>query len=73
MPVYEYYCSKCRREFDLIRPVAKAGEPGLCSLCDEPAQRQLSNFAFRSNTFTAPKFKASLQKPLRSRPDVPAE
>ena len=55
MPIYEYYCSKCDYEFELIRPVSRSNETAPCSQCDEPAQRQLSNFAFRSNTFTAPK------------------
>ena len=72
MPIYEYYCSKCGTEFELIRPVSKSDEPATCNRCGEPAERQLSNFAFRSNTFTAPKFKASLEKPMRSRPEAPA-
>ena len=72
MPIYEYYCSKCDHEFELIRPVSRSNEAAPCSQCEEPAQRQLSNFAFRSNTFAAPKFKASLEKPRRSRPEAPA-
>ncbi len=72
MPIYEYYCPKCGRDFELIRPVSQSDTPAECSECGEPAQRQLSNFAFRSNTFTAPKFKASLAKPMRSRPETPA-
>ena len=72
MPIYEYYCPKCGRDFELIRPVSQSDTPAECSECGEPAQRQLSNFAFRSNTFTAPKFKASLEKPMRSRPETPA-
>ena len=72
MPIYEYYCPKCGRDFELIRPVTQSDTPAECSECGEPAQRQLSNFAFRSNTFTAPKFKASLEKPMRSRPETPA-
>lgn len=73
MPIYEYYCAKCDHDFELIRPVAKSNDPATCNLCGEPAQRQLSNFAFKSNTFTAPKFKASLERPMRSRPETPAE
>ena len=72
MPIYEYYCSKCGRDFELIRPVSQSSDPATCSQCGGPGQRQLSNFAFRSNTFTAPKFKASLEKPMRSRPETPA-
>ena len=72
MPIYEYYCSKCERDFEVIRPVSRSGEPAECSECGTPAERQLSNFAFKSNTFTAPKFKASLEKPMRSRSQDPA-
>ena len=73
MPIYEYYCAKCEHEFELIRPVARSNDTAPCSLCDEPAQRQLSNFAFKSNTFTAPKFRASLEQPMRSRPEPPSD
>ena len=73
MPIYEYYCSKCDRDFEVIRPVSQSDSQADCSECGEPAQRQLSNFAFRSNTFTAPKFKASLEKPMRSRPETPSD
>ena len=72
MPIYEYYCSKCDHEFELIRPVSQSDDPAPCRECGQPGQRQLSNFAFRSKTFTAPKFKASLEKPMRSRPESPA-
>ena len=67
MPIYEYYCSGCDKEFEVMRPVSRFDEPADCETCGKPAERQLSNFAFKSNTFTAPKFKASLEKPLRSR------
>lgn len=72
MPVYEYYCARCGRDFELIRPVSRSEEPAPCAECGEPGERQLSNFAFRSKTFTAPKFKASLAKPMRSRPETRA-
>ena len=72
MPVYEYYCSGCGQDYELIRPVSQAGDPAPCLKCGNPGERQLSNFAFRSNTFTAPKFKASLEKPMRSRIPKPA-
>ena len=69
MPIYEYYCSQCDLDYELIRAVSRSDEPAPCSKCGQPGERQLSNFAFRSNTFTAPKFKASLEKPMRSRPE----
>ena len=67
MPIYEYYCAACNQEFEVMKAVSKSGEPANCKTCGNPGERQLSNFAFKSNTFTAPKFKASLEKPLRSR------
>ena len=72
MPIYEYYCRQCERDFEVIRPVSRSDEPADCSACGSPAERQLSNFAFKSNTFTAPKFKASLEKPMRPRSQDPA-
>ena len=72
MPIYEYYCRQCEQDFEVIRPVSRSDEPADCSECGGPAERQLSNFAFKSNTFTAPKFKASLEKPMRSRSQDPA-
>lgn len=67
MPIYEYYCAGCGLDYEVMRPVSQSGEPAICSTCGNPGERQLSNFAFKSNTFTAPKFKASLEKPMRSR------
>ena len=73
MPIYEYYCATCSQEFEVMKAVSKSGEPAICGTCGNPGERQLSNFAFKSNTFTSPKFKASLEKPLRSRNIKPAE
>ncbi len=71
MPIYEYYCSNCGQDFEVIRPVSQSSDPAACNNCGNPGERQLSNFAFKSNTFTSPKFKASLEKPMRSRPQKP--
>ena len=71
MPIYEYYCTNCGQDFEMIRPVSQSGDPAPCGKCGNPGERQLSNFAFKSKTFTAPKFKASLEKPMRSRPQEP--
>lgn len=60
MPIYEYRCSACGAEFESIRPVSRADDPIDCRMCGAPASRQLSNFSFKSDTFTSPK--------LRNRP-----
>ena len=60
MPIYEYRCSGCGAEFESIRPVSRADDPIDCKACGAPASRQISNFSFKSDTFTSPK--------LRNRP-----
>lgn len=73
MPIYEYYCTDCNFDFEVMRSVSQSDDPANCEKCGKPAQRQLSNFAFKSNTFTSPKFKASLEKPMRNRDRQPAK
>ena len=73
MPIYEYYCADCGLDFEVMRSVSQSGESANCEKCGNPAKRQLSNFAFKSNTFTSPKFKASLEKPLRNRDNQTAK
>ncbi|NQW22089.1 MAG: zinc ribbon domain-containing protein [SAR202 cluster bacterium] len=73
MPIYEYYCADCGQDYNVMRPVSQSDAPANCATCGKPGERQLSNFAFKSNTFTAPKFKASLEKPLRARDSQPAK
>ena len=65
MPIYEYYCADCNLEYEAIRPAAQADAPAPCKTCQQPGQRQLSTFSFKSNTFTAPKLKPAA-KPKRS-------
>ncbi len=65
MPIYEYYCASCKGEFEVLRPASQSQESAPCPSCQEPAQRQLSTFSFKSNTFTAPKLKPA-GKPMRS-------
>ena len=60
MPIYEYQCSSCGAQFESIRAVSRADDPTSCKTCGAPASRQISNFSFKSDTFTSPK--------LRNRP-----
>jgi putative FmdB family regulatory protein len=57
MPIYEYYCANCNIEYEAIRPASQADNPVLCKTCNQPGERQLSTFSFKSNTFSAPKLK----------------
>ena len=65
MPIYEYYCANCNLEYEAIRPASQADNPVPCKTCNQPGERQLSTFSFKSNTFSAPKLKPAT-KPKRS-------
>ena len=60
MPIYEYHCAACGADFESIRPISRADDRIECKSCGQPATRQLSNFSFKSDTFTSPN--------LRNRP-----
>lgn len=45
MPVYEYYCRHCGQKFELLRPMAKAGETASCPEGHPGATRVVSLFA----------------------------
>jgi putative FmdB family regulatory protein len=48
MAVYEYFCSTCQREFELIRPMSEAGKPAECPMCNSEARRLMSSFGSRT-------------------------
>ena len=50
MPLYEYRCSDCGHQFDMLRPMSEADEPAVCRACNNGAQRVLSVFASFSST-----------------------
>jgi len=45
MPIYEYHCAKCGKDFELMRPFSKADEPALCPDCGVAGERLISVFA----------------------------
>ena len=45
MPIYEYACSDCGSEFELIRPLSQADKEAPCPHCHKSARRKLSTFA----------------------------
>jgi len=47
MPIYEYYCKSCDREFETL--VLRSSDPVVCPSCSaENVQRVLSVFGFKS-------------------------
>ncbi len=45
MPVYEYFCPKCKIKFELLRPLSRSDEKALCHVCNTESERALSVFA----------------------------
>ena len=47
MPIYEYYCKSCDKEFETL--VFRSSDPVVCPTCSaEDVQRVLSVFGFKS-------------------------
>ncbi len=42
MPIYEYYCSKCCKEFELMLPISKADAAALCPTCGAAGEKLVS-------------------------------
>jgi putative FmdB family regulatory protein len=49
MPIYEYWCEKCGKEFEQMRPISQAGEPAGCPTCGAQSQKLPSVFASKEN------------------------
>jgi putative FmdB family regulatory protein len=48
MPIYEYYCPKCKIEFELRLSFNEFDHPELCPKCHTTAQRLISTFSTRN-------------------------
>ena len=65
MAVYEYQCPKCRKEFELMRPISEAEKPAKCPKCGSKAVKLISGFASKTgDSIQAP------GKPFRKRTSV---
>ncbi len=45
MPLYEYYCAKCSSKYELLRPMSRSDEPGVCPQGHRGGTRTISVFA----------------------------
>ena len=45
MPLYEYYCQKCATKYELLRPMGRSDEPGVCPQGHRGGARTISVFA----------------------------
>ena len=54
MPVYEYYCLKCQKEFELRRPVSQVSEPAFCPSCGAEGKKLVSASASKVGYYLRP-------------------
>jgi putative FmdB family regulatory protein len=45
MPIYEYRCEKCGKDFELFRNISDDGSP-CCKFCDGPVKKLISRSSF---------------------------
>ncbi len=50
MPVYEYWCPRCLKEFEVKKPIADFGKPAFCPGCNAEGERLISNFASKTGS-----------------------
>jgi putative FmdB family regulatory protein len=75
MPIYEYRCSECGQDHEVLQ---KVSEPPLteCPACGKPAlQKQLSaaGFQLKGSGWYATDFKGSAKKPVEKKADAKGE
>ncbi|MFH1169842.1 MAG: zinc ribbon domain-containing protein [Chloroflexota bacterium] len=58
MPIYEFYCSKCQKEFELLRPIGQAAEPACCPACGTGGEKLMGAPAIRLASWIKPPSKA---------------
>lgn len=51
MPIYEYLCTKCKMEFELMRPFNEVDKTAKCPKCKSEARKQISNFASQTGSY----------------------
>lgn len=61
MPIYTFHCPACSRDFDLLRPLTRAGAPASCSSCGAEAQPRPAAFAVHSTGFNRSLSSASIR------------
>jgi putative FmdB family regulatory protein len=66
MPIYEYRCQSCARDFEMTRPIAQSGEPAPCPTCGKPAQKLVSSFASKADYTVKVPTKEPFRAPMAS-------
>ncbi len=62
MPIYEFFCTKCQKEFEIMRRMTSIDDPAPCPTCGTPGQREVSVFASKVNFYIKPPAKGAYRK-----------
>jgi putative FmdB family regulatory protein len=49
MPIYEYRCAGCGKDFELTRSFSQSGDAAPCPICGKPAEKLVSSFASKAD------------------------
>jgi putative FmdB family regulatory protein len=63
MPIYEFFCAKCQKEFEVMRPMSQKDDPAPCPTCRTDGKREVSVFASKVNFYVKAPDKGAFRKP----------
>lgn len=66
MPIYEYRCSQCGTEFELMLPLAQRDSPTPCPRCGGRGERLVSVFASKMGFYIKTPEKPAFRKPEKT-------
>jgi putative FmdB family regulatory protein len=64
MPIYQYYCEKCAKEFELKRLMADIDKPAQCPKCKKEGTRLVTAFS----SMVGLHLKTPISKVMRNQP-----
>ena len=67
MPIYEYYCDKCKQVFELKRPMSEMSDPAPCPKCTESGRRLISVFGATNGKYVRPAGKTAYRGDLEQK------
>jgi putative FmdB family regulatory protein len=69
MPIYQYYCEKCEKEFELKRLMAEIDKPAPCPKCKKAGTRLVTAFSSMVGLHLKTPAKSILRKPAAKKVD----
>lgn len=74
MPIYEYRCAGCGKDFELTRSFSQSSDAAPCPTCNKPAEKLVSSFASKADYAIKVPAKEPFRAPMVStRPAAPAK